>query len=455
MRFLVLDDISSQLEAGNVKTVVVASPDMQGRLYGRRLTKRHFLSLIEKGLNTCAVVLTWGQDFHLDDGYKLAGWDTGYQDLVSIPDLGTLRPYPWFEDTAFILADPYTTAGEPVEVGPRNMLKRALARCEQSGVTCTAASELEFYLFRETPKSLYEKNYVGIEPLHRELRPETVLRSSQDEWFSRIVCDHMETADVPIELVKAEYSSSQMEINLAYGEAMLSADRHVFFKNGVREIALQNGVVASFMAKWDNGQGGSGLHIHMALYDRKTGANIFAANDTDAFTGNVALNGFLGGLTHLTSDFMLFFAPNVNSYKRLQPGTFAPASVNWGEDNRTATFRIIGEGRNRRVENRIPGADANPYLVYTANLLAGLYGMEHKLEPKGGPVTGSAYEQSGLEPLPATLRLAEEKFRNSAIVRSLLGDDVVEHYANFARHSSERSERTVSDVERRLLLLDI
>src|SRR5690606_8673811 len=156
---------------------------MQGRLYGRRLSKKHFLSLAEKGLNTCSVVLTWGQDFHLDDGYQLASWDTGYQDIVSVPDAATLRPYPWFDDTAFILADPYTTSGNIVEVGPRNILKRALARAAQSNLASTAASELEFYLFRETPQSLYEKNYIGIEPLHRELRPETVLRTSQDEWF--------------------------------------------------------------------------------------------------------------------------------------------------------------------------------------------------------------------------------------------------------------------------------
>lgn len=448
-----LEQLKSLAASGEIETVIVAMPDMQGRLVGKRLTARHFLGAGQDGVGTCSVVLGWGHDHALDPGYELTGWDNGYPDLVVRPDLSTLRPYPWFDKTAFVLGDAVAPGGTPIGVAPRTILADMIARLDGLGLRPLFASELECYLLDETPASAFDKGFVNLKAKHRTLHPEMLIRTSEDEAYLGALRRNMEAAGVPVEMVKAEYAPGQIEVNLEYADAMTAADRHMVFKTGAKEIALQQGLVATFMAKLAHDLGGSSCHIHMSLLDRP-GRSAFADGDDGAGTSET-MRHFLGGLTAYLSDIFLFLAPTVNSYKRLRPGTFAPATVTWGEDNRTVALRLVGKGRARRIENRIPGADVNPYLAYAGMLAAGLRGIEEKREPIGEAATGNAYNLGGRPALPTTLEEATAMFERSEMVGAAFGSAVQRHYANFGRQSVRAASTVVTDYERRILLLDI
>lgn len=448
-----IEQLKSLAASGEIETVIVAMPDMQGRLVGKRLTARHFLGAGQDGVGTCSVVLGWGHDHALDPGYELTGWDNGYPDLVVRPDLSTLRPYPWFDKTAFVLGDAVAPGGTPIDVAPRTILADMIARLDSLGLRPLFASELECYLLDETPASAFDKGFVNLKAKHRTLHPETLIRTSEDEAYLGALRRNMEAAGVPVEMVKAEYAPGQIEVNLEYADAMAAADRHMVFKTGAKEIALQQGLVATFMAKLAHDLGGSSCHIHMSLLDRD-GRSAFAEGDGGAGTSET-MRHFLGGLTAYLSDIFLFLAPTVNSYKRLRPGTFAPATVTWGEDNRTVALRLVGKGRARRIENRIPGADVNPYLAYAGMLAAGLRGIEEKREPIGEAATGNAYNLGGRPALPTTLEEATLLFERSEMVGTAFGSAVQKHYANFGRQSVRAASTVVTDYERRILLLDI
>lgn len=448
-----LEQLKSLAASGEIETVIVAMPDMQGRLVGKRLTARHFLGAGQDGVGTCSVVLGWGHDHALDPGYELTGWDNGYPDLVVRPDLSTLRPYPWFDKTAFVLGDAVAPGGAPIDLAPRTILADMIARLDGLGLRPLFASELECYLLDETPASAFDKGFVNLKAKHRTLHPETLIRTSEDEAYLGALRRNMEAAGVPVEMVKAEYAPGQIEVNLEYADAMTAADRHMVFKTGAKEIALQQGLVATFMAKLAHDLGGSSCHIHMSLLDR-SGRSAFADGDDGAGTSET-MRHFLGGLTAYLSDIFLFLAPTVNSYKRLRPGTFAPATVTWGEDNRTVALRLVGKGRARRIENRIPGADVNPYLAYAGMLAAGLRGIEEKREPIGEAATGNAYNLGGRPALPTTLEEATAMFERSEMVGAAFGSAVQRHYANFGRQSVRAASTVVTDYERRILLLDI
>lgn len=446
-----LDDLRQLAKAGEIDTVIVADTDMQGRLFGKRLTASHFLSHASTGLATCSVVLGWGQDHSLDDGYQLTGWDTGFADFVSVPDLATFRRYAWFPRTAIVLCDARSTGGSPITVSPRQILKAQLQKAEQAGLSPFVASELELFLLKETPESADAKGYVNLEPKHRTLHPETVIRTSEDEDYAADLRAALEVSDVPVELVKAEYSPGQIEVNLAYAPALEAADRHVLMKTACKELALRKGLVATFMAKWHHSFGGSSCHVHMSMR-RPDGRSAFDQGDGKMAT---TLRHFVGGLITHARDFFLFYAPTTNSYKRLIPNTFAPSRLHWGIDNRTVAFRVIGNGLAKRVENRVPGADVNPYLVYAAMLASGLDGVRNKIEPPEDGLSGNAYADDGGIPIPRDLDEATKLFANSEIVAATLGADVQAHYANFGRQTAAALARKVTDTERRVLLLDI
>ncbi|MFD1883892.1 glutamine synthetase family protein [Paracoccus pacificus] len=448
-----LDELRSLVASGDIETVIIAMTDMQGRLVGKRLTARHFLGSGGDGIGTCSVVLGWGHDHALDPGYDLTGWANGYPDLVVRPDIATLRRYPWFEKTAFVLGDAVTPEGAPIGVAPRTILADMLQRLGRHGLRPLFASELECYLLDETPASAFDKGFVKLTTKHRTMHPETVIRTSEDEAYLGTLRRHMEAASVPVEMVKAEYAPGQIETNLEYADAMTAADRHMVFKTGAKEIALQQGLVAAFMAKLAHDLGGSSCHIHMSLVD-SDGQSAFASG-ADGRGTSVTMRHFLGGLTAYLRDIFLFFAPTINSYKRLRPGTFAPATVTWGEDNRTVALRLIGKGPARRIENRIPGADVNPYLAYAGMIAAGLAGIEEKLEPIGAAATGNAYELKDRPALPASLEEAAAVFGNSKMVEASFGPAVQKHYANFGVQSVRSAAAVVTDYERRMLLLDI
>lgn len=448
-----LEELKALAAAGEIETVIVAMPDMQGRLVGKRLTARHFLGAGQDGVGTCSVVLGWGHDHALDPGYELTGWANGYPDLVVKPDLSTLRRYPWFEKTAFVIGDAASPEGGLLSVAPRTILGEMIGRLDRLGLTPLFASELECYLLDETPASAFDKGFVNLKPKHRTLHPETLIRTSEDEAYLGALRRHMEASGVPVEMVKAEYAPGQIEVNLEYAAAMTAADRHMVFKTGAKEIALQQGLVATFMAKLAHDLGGSSCHIHMSLLGHD-GRSAFAAGDDGRGTSET-MRHFLGGLTAYLSDIFLFLAPTVNSYKRLRPGTFAPATVTWGEDNRTVALRLVGKGKARRIENRIPGADVNPYLAYAGMLAAGLRGIEEKREPIGEAATGNAYDLGGRPALPTSLEEATDLFETSEMIGAAFGSTVQKHYANFGRQSVRAASTVVTDYERRILLLDI
>jgi glutamine synthetase len=444
-------DLNRLIEAGEIDTVIVAGADMQGRLYGKRLTTQHFKRVCQTGVGTCSVVLGWGHDHSLDPGYELMGWDNGYPDLLAKPDLSAIRHYPWSEKTAIVMADAVTPSGTPISVSPRTILTRMVERCAQQGLRPQFASELEFFLLSETPTTAHDKGYVNLTPKHRVMHPETLIRTSEDEPFLGVLRRKLEAGGVPVELVKAEYAPGQVEVNTEYAEALIAADRHVLFKTGVKELALQQGLIATFMAKWNHDFGGSSCHVHMSMLDR-SGANVFGSGGSGS---SAQMRHVLAGLIRFAPELFLFFAPTTNSYRRMRPGTFAPAAMTWGEDNRTVALRLVGNGPSRRIENRIPGADVNPYLAYAAMLAAGLKGLELALEPEQAAITSNAYQVQGQPPLPRSLTEATDALERSDLATEMFGADVRAHYVNFGRQSVEAQQRIVTDYERRMLLLDI
>lgn len=448
---LTLEELKARVGSGDIDTVVVADTDMQGRLYGKRLSGQHFLEVGQNGVGTCSVVLGWGQDHSLDPGYRFTGWDTGYPDFLSVPDLSTLRLCGWHPRTAIVLAGAHTLAGEPVGVSPRVLLRRQLDRCAALGLFPKFVSELEFFLLQESPESLHEKGFVNIRPRHAAMHPETVIRTSEDEDFAQALRTALAQSDVLVELVKAEYSPGQMEINLRYADGLAAADSHMLLKTAAKEIALQKGLVATFMAKVSHDLGGSSCHIHLSMLT-EAGDSAF---DDGSGGMSATMQSFLAGLVRYGRDFFLLFAPTTNSYKRLVPNTFAPDRIGWAVDNRTVAFRVIGSGTAKRVENRIPGADANPYLAYAATLAAGLRGVEEALALDQPPQEGNAYTQESGTPIPHSLEEATTAFAESDVIAEAFDTSVQEHYANFGRQTANAFNAKVTDAERRLLLLDI
>ena len=448
---LTLEELTAQVDSGAIDTVVVADTDMQGRLYGKRLSGRHFLEAGKDGVGTCSVVLGWGQDHALDPGYGFTGWDSGYPDLMSVPILSTLRHCGWHARTALVLAGARTLEGEPISVSPRVMLRRQLERCAALRLHPRFASELEFFLLRESPDSLHEKGFVNIQPRHHAMHPETVIRTTEDEDFAHALRAGLALSDVLVEQVKAEYSPGQMEVNLRYADALAAADSHMLLKTAAKEIALQRGLVATFMAKVSHDLGGSSSHLHMSMLD-ESGDSAF---DDGSGGMSTVMRSFLAGLLRHGRDVFLLFAPTTNSYRRLLPNTFAPARLGWAVDNRTVAFRVVGRGKAKRIENRIPGADVNPYLAYSAMLAAGLSGIERKMELEDPPQTGNAYAQDSGRPIPVNLEEATAAFSESEMVAESFTAGVREHYANFGRQTAGVFGPKVTDVERQLLLLDI
>lgn len=431
------------LVSDRFETVAVVTPDLAGRLVGKRLPLRQFLESGRDGLRACDVVFGWGIGHELLDGFSSIGWDRGYGDVVLQPDLTTLRPLGWWPKTAVVVADAVRDDGAAFPLAPREILRRQIKAAADLNLTALVASELEFTVFDETAASLRAKGYAALQ-LHRsELHPELLETVNLDEPFVAEIVRSMEASGVPIEAAKAEYSPSQFEINLAPSAPVEAADRHALYKLGVREIARSHGLAASFLAKWHEDFGGSSCHMHISLANDQ--GNIFGEGSDDA------IRWFIGGLQHHAKDVFLLWAPYPNSYKRFRPGTFAPASINWGVDNRTATFRVAGSGKNRHVENRIPGADVNPYLAFAALLASGLAGIRDRIEPGEGVGHQNAYSTSGLPSMPATADEAVSDFVSSPFAREAFGDAVVDDIANFSAQEVAASRRAVTDWDRRRL----
>ena len=436
--------LASAVKKGDVRTVILAMPDMQGRWVGKRFTARHFVEAVAAhGTHACAYLLTVDMEMDPIPGFALTSWDKGYQDFGLIPDFGTWRLLPWQPGTALVIADVADGAGRPVKAAPRQVLKDQIARAAERGYSLKMASELEFYLFRESYESAQAKNWTGLTHHGSYIEDYHILQGTREEPVVGAIRDAMEAAGVPVECSKGEWGPGQHEINLEYSTPVEMADRHTIYKHGAKEIAMQKGCALTFMAKFDSRLAGSSCHIHASLWDRAGRKSAFwsGGKPTKEF------RWFLGGQMALARELSFFFAPTSNSYKRYQAATFAPTRIAWARDNRTCGFRVVGEGDSLRIENRIPGADANPYLAFAATIAAGLYGIERRLEPPPA-LEGNAYESKSVKPVPKTLAEAVALLAASKPARAALGDEVFEHYLHAARAEQAAHDRAVTDWEK-------
>jgi glutamine synthetase len=439
------DVLRAETEAGTIDTVVTAFTDMQGRLVGKRIQAEYFLdAVIQHGIEGCDYLLALDMEMDPVPGYEMANWEKGYGDFAIAPDMATLRRIPWLDRTALVLCDVANHDGSPVVASPRQVLIAQYERARAMGYVPFFASELEFYLYKESYAAANEKDYSGLTPTIPYILDYHVLATTMDEGYLGPIRRGMQGAGIPVEFSKGEAWYGQHEVNTRYADAVTSADRHTIYKNGVKEIAFLNGVSATFMAKPSEKDIGSSCHIHSSLVDADAGTSAFVDghDETDVF------RHYLGGLRARIRDVALFVAPAVNSYKRYATESWAPTSISWGRDNRTCGFRIVGHGQARRIECRIPGADVNPYLGYAALLAAGLDGIEKGTDP-GPELVGNAYAEAKAEPFPSALREAVDLWEGSDFARSAFGEAVWKHYLNYGRTEQRLFDQVVTDYERR------
>jgi glutamine synthetase len=446
--------LESLVRGGDIDTVLTVVPDGYGRLLGKRIVGRHFVDhVLEAGVHACVYLFTVDMEMEPLPGFKLTSWERGYGDMKLVPDLATLRVIPWLPKTALVFCDVYGEEdGKPIEEAPRWVLKRQVQRAAAQGYVVKTAAEFELYCFRETFEQARAKRYHGLTPVSDYLEDYHILQTSKEEPLVRAIRNGMEAADVPVETSKGEWGRGQEEINLVYAEALEMADRAVLYKHGAKEIAHLQGCSLTFMAKYDMGAAGSSFHLHSSLWDRTGDKPLFpsarAANGkTNGRSPSTPLFGqWLAGQLAMARELAYFYAPGVNSYKRYQSGSFAPTRIVAGWDNRTCGFRLCGEGGSFRVENRIPGADANPYLAFAATIASGLHGIQSKLKaPK--LYDGNAYEDATLPQVPKTLREAIGELERSKVARAALGERVIEHYLHAARLEQQTFDQAVTDWE--------
>jgi glutamine synthetase len=446
---LTLETLPHHIQSGDIDTVVVAFPDLQGRPVGKRVTGAFFLEhVLHHGIEVCDYLVACDVDMTPLPGYHFANWDNGYGDLNAVIDPQTVRPLPWTPGSALVLCDLTTMGGTPVEVSPRRILRRQLERARAHGVEIKCATELEFYLFLDSFAEAADKHWHGLVPHADTIEDYQLLQTSREEYIIGRIRNQMIEAGIPIEFSKGEAGRGQHEINITYGDALEVADRHLFFKHGVKEIASGFGRAATFMAKWSMGSAGSSCHIHTSLWDAETGEPLMAPADQAPSPTGLSTQGqqFVAGQIFAAQELAWCFAPYVNSYRRYVPDSWAPTAVVWGEDNRTCGFRTVGTGPSRRIENRIPGADVNPYLALAAAIAGGLWGIEHELE-LGPAFTGNAYQADDVPRIPATLAEAIDHFRSSEVAREAFGADVHHHLLNTATQEWAAANRVVTDWE--------
>jgi glutamine synthetase len=437
-----LDELRSLVDDGTIDTVLVALTDMQGRLQGKRCHARYFLDeVVGHGTEACNYLLAVDVDMNTVDGYAMSSWERGYGDFVLRPDLSTLRRVPWHEGTALVLCDLEWEDGTPVVASPRQVLRRQLDRLADLGLVAMVGTELELIVFRDTYEEAWARRYSGLTPANQFNVDYSLTGTARIEGLLRRIRNEMAGAGLVVESAKGECNLGQHEIAFRYTDALATADHHVVYKTGAKEIAAQEGMSLTFMAKYDEREGNS-CHIHLSVRDAGDGTPAFAAGDGMSDL----MRSFLAGQLACLSELTLLLAPNVNSYKRFVPGSFAPTTIAWGHDNRTCALRVVGHGPSLRFENRVPGGDVNPYLAIAALVAAGLHGVEAglALEPA---LEGNAYT-SGRPTVPASLGDARALFAGSAVARAALGDEVVDHYAHAAQVELDAFAAAVTDWEK-------
>jgi glutamine synthetase len=448
---MTLEELRVAVEAGTIDTVVVAMTDMQGRLQGKRIHAQFFLDeVVPHGTEACAYLLAVDTEMNTVDGYAMSSWENGYGDFALVPDMPTLRPVPWQEGTALVLADVMAVKGEgevgggPVTASPRQVLRAQLARLSEHGWTGYAGTELEFIVFEGGYERAWDSGYRELTPANRYNVDYSVLGTGRVEPLLRDIRNSMAAAGLTVESAKGECNPGQHEIAFRYSDALTTADQHVIYKTGAKEIAARHGYALTFMAK-PNEREGNSCHVHLSFRNKRgeavmTGGGPYGLSEA----GERIVAGLLAGLREMT----LLFAPTINSYKRYVSGSFAPTAVAWGPDNRTCALRLVGHGPSLRVECRVPGGDVNPYLTIAGLIAAALDGVRRQL-PLPRPVTGNAYALRDVERVPATMDEALALWTGSSLVREAFGKDVTEHYANMARVEIEAHRTAVTDWELR------
>jgi len=443
-----IDDLRARVEADEIDTVVVAFTDHYGRVHGKRVDGRFFVDeVFDHGTHACNYLLTVDMEMEPVPGYRYASWEFGYGDFHMVPDPSTLRVADWLPGSAIVLCDlEDTTTGELVPVAPRSMLRRQIDRAAEMGYTAKAASELEYFLYETSYREAAEHRYQSLTPAGWYVEDYHLLQGTREEHYNGAVRRHLSRSGIPVENSKGEWGRGQHEMNIRYADILEMADRHTIMKLAMKDIAEGKGVSVTFMAKPDASEAGSSCHVHTSLWSG--GTNVFPGDtQMGQVSGSDEFRWFLGGwMTHV-AEAMVAYAPTINSYKRYQDKSWAPTRIAWSYDNRTAGFRVVGRDESLRIECRIPGADANPYLVYAAVLAAGLDGIANRIEPPE-IFEGDVYAARDLPRVARTLRDATDAFEESGFMREAFGTDVHEHYLHFFRTEQHAYDDAVTDWEK-------
>ncbi|NIZ08526.1 glutamine synthetase family protein [Pseudooceanicola sp. HF7] len=445
MAALSFDTLKKQVKSGEVDTVLACIIDMQGRLMGKRFHAAHFIDSAWEESHCCNYLLATDLEMYTVEGYAATSWEGGYGDYIMKPDLETLRPAPWLEGTVLVLCDVLDHhSHEPVAHSPRAMLKAQVARLAEMGITPMMATELEFNLFRKSYDEIRASGYTDLATISPYNEDYSIQLTLRDEVVLRPVRNALYAAGIPVENTKGEAEVGQEELNIKYAPAVDCADYHTIAKHCVKDIALEKGHSASFLPKWHRDRVGNSTHIHQSMW--KDGKNVFFDPD-DKLGMSDLMKSYCAGIIKYAPDYTYFLAPNINSYKRFQKGTFAPTKAVWSVDNRTAGFRLCGEGSKAvRMECRIGGSDMNPYLGMAVQIAAGLKGIEEGLQ-LAPPTAGDVYDSAAVVEIPATLRAARETLTASAMLREAFGDAVIDHYTHAADWEQEAFDAVVTDWE--------
>jgi glutamine synthetase len=447
---LTLAQLKEKIDSGEVETVVTVFPDVYGRLMGKRITGEFFLEhTAESGMHACNYLLTVDLPMNPVPGYQYANWELGYGDFHCVPDLTTLRLATWLDKSALVICDLEEEATHaPTPVAPRSILKRQMQIAADMGYLAQGSSELEYFIFKESYSSARDKRYSDLKPIGAYIEDYHILQGTREEVVNAAARKHLSASGVPVEFSKGEWGPGQHELNIRYADLLTMADRHTIYKQCLKDIADQAGLAVTFMAKFDENLAGSSSHLHVSLWDKTGKQSLFAGSQKiGPVHGSDIFRWFLGGWIAHTHELMAFYAPTVNSYKRYQAGSWAPTSLAWSHDNRTAGFRVVGHGNSLRIECRIPGADVNPYLAYAAALASGLDGIRRCIEPPDIFI-GDIYTAQGLPQVPRTLREAIDALEGSRFAREAFGPDVIEHYLHFYKTEQAAYDRAVTDWER-------
>lgn len=445
-----VETLKQMVKDEELETILTVFPDIYGRLMGKRITGDFFVNdVLGDGVHACDYLLACDMEMDPVPGYSFTSWASGYGDFRLVPDLTTLRLASWLDKTAIVLCDLLNEEEDaPVSVAPRSILKRQIEIAKSLGYNAKGASELELYVFADSYKKAKRKGYQNLEPIGDYIEDYHILQGTKEEFVIGAIRKHLERSGIPVEFSKGEWGPGQQEINLRYTDFLEMCDRHILYKHLAKEVAWQNDVSVTFMAKWDERYAGSSMHLHASLWDD---------DDKPLFPGDQPLGKhihssslfrwFLGGWMAHIREIFPFYAPYPSSYKRYVAGSFAPTGIAWSYDNRTAGFRVLGHGAGLRIECRAPGADANPYLAFAATLAAGLDGIKNQIDP-GDMFEGDVYEAQELPHVPASLNEAIQELDKSQWARDVFGKDVVDHYLHFFKTEQRKFDEVVTSWER-------